>query len=251
TDGNGFKELNTIGLIPIIVKSIQDQQGIIETQTDNIFDISLKTDQNITTLAQLQTSVDEQLLSISEQFATLDQQLTVNNEQLTVNNEQLTVNSQQDARVTAIETLMNQLQLDANAQASKISLLETQMQTITDFFLALNPDTLLYKDSLGNIDLGTGTLVATGVETGILTINIADPLAPTIGEGIITAGTDYATIETQAVAAGSKVFVTFTDDLGGRSFFIAEKKDGESFTVRISTPVIDEAHFDWWIVEQK
>ncbi|HLB50736.1 MAG TPA: hypothetical protein VJL38_00990, partial [Patescibacteria group bacterium] len=142
---------------------------------------------------------------------------------------------------TTHDSLLTELQ-------SQMDAIKEQNQSITDFFLALNPDTLLYKDSLGNIDLGTGTLVATGVETGILTITIADADAPAIGTATIPAGEASVMVETAAVGTDSKIYVTPTASTLGQVPYVGDITDGEKFEIKIDAAVEADLTLNWWIV---
>ena len=85
---SGYKELNTIGLIPVLAKSIQEQQSEISNfqfsisnqfsdSNDQISQLSLKTDASVTTLSQLQTSIDEQFTKITNYQLSNTNQVTV------------------------------------------------------------------------------------------------------------------------------------------------------------------------------
>ncbi|HLC94864.1 MAG TPA: tail fiber domain-containing protein, partial [Patescibacteria group bacterium] len=181
--------------IPVLVKAFQENAVRLTSAESNISsaleqteittniltDLNLKTDQNITTLSELQTSVDAQLVVIS----------TTLNAQTTINSEQETAIETLSTDYQILSTSFENLQTDANVQASKTALLETQMQTLVDFYTAFDLGNLVAKDADGNIDLTRdalgnplllgGKLKATILETGGLVIEVADPDAPTIG----------------------------------------------------------------------
>ena len=280
TDDKGYKELNTIGLIPVIVKSIQDQQGLMDVQTDTISGLSLKTDQNITTLQDLQASVDTQLTTIGTALA--DQESRIENQETAFADQESkiadyeTLSAQQEGRITGLETLMSQLQLDANVQVSKIETLETQMEELIEFYSVFDLGNLLVKDTDGNLDLTRdalgnpvllgGKLKANILETGALTIEVIDPDAPTIGTAKILPvavdadddGIDDETggdgksvvIQTKAVSEKSRIFVTLKKLLDV-PLAVTKIKDGESFKVEIKTSVVEPVEFDWIVVEEK
>jgi len=70
-----------------------------------------------------------------------------------------------------------------------------------------------------------------------------------VGEGIVPAGAAEVLVPNDNVKETSKIFVTFTTDIGSRSFFVAEKREGEGFLVRLSSPVAKDVTFDWWIIQ--
>jgi archaellum component FlaC len=171
---SGYKELNTIGLIPVLTKSIQEQQGeITDVQTsissqfasanNQISQISLKTDASATTLAQLQTSIDDQLskisnfqTSISGDFSTFKTQLTNDESKMTNYNQQFTA---LDSRIQALETASSQGTLTADLQ-TQIDTLKDQTKALTDFYTALTLGNVVTKDAKGNVDLLDGKLTA-------------------------------------------------------------------------------------------
>ncbi|MBU6415233.1 hypothetical protein KGQ34_03285, partial [Patescibacteria group bacterium] len=99
---------------------------------------------------------------------------------------------------------------------------------------------------------------------GFRVFRSAEANKATVGEGRILRGETETTIYSSKVASTSKIFVSFTSDLGARSWFISQKSDPSEifggstsettttpgfFTVRISAPLPDDASFDWWAVE--
>ncbi|MDO8600907.1 MAG: hypothetical protein Q7R73_04900, partial [bacterium] len=91
----------------------------------------------------------------------------------------------------------------------------------------------------------------------------------TVGEGRILRGDIETTIYSSRVASTSKIFVSFTSDLQGRSYFVDKSNltrfnlvSGETageaasgsvpyFKVKISSPLPDDATFDWWVVSTR
>ncbi|MEI8096489.1 MAG: hypothetical protein WCG73_00060, partial [Candidatus Moraniibacteriota bacterium] len=276
TDENGYKQLNTIGIVPILTKAVQEQQSQISA-------ISLKTDTNVTSITGLQASVDTQLTVIG---STLTNQATINNQQAT----RITA---QETKTTALEALAGQLRTDVNTQTSRITLLETQMKSLVDFYTAFDLGSLIAKDVSGNIDLTVdklgnpvllgGKLKATILETGGLTIEVIDPLAPTIGTEVIypvavdvdADGNDdytglpmtdpsvmvrdgkFVQVMTKAMVPmthGSRIFTTFKDNPNGFSWIEKTQdvvKDYVGFKIHLSAPVTAPTKVDWLLVEQK
>jgi len=70
-----------------------------------------------------------------------------------------------------------------------------------------------------------------------------------IGTGEILENEMEVTIKTDKINENSKVFISFIDNLEGRSWFIAEKNEGEGFKVSLSAPAQKNLRFDWWIVK--
>jgi len=69
-----------------------------------------------------------------------------------------------------------------------------------------------------------------------------------IGTAKIDAGQTEVVIETTAVTADSKVFVTATTSTGGQTLIVSVKKAGESFTVKLDSPLTTDVKFDWFII---
>lgn len=95
-----------------------------------------------------------------------------------------------------------------------------------------------------------GKIISESIEIAQLLIRAKDG-RETIGEGYFAPGDSEVTVLTTAVTDNSKIFVSFTSNLQGRSHYISAKKAGESFTVRVSTSADDPLVFDWWIIEKK
>lgn len=238
-------------LIPVLTKAIQEQQGQIKETQDSVEGLDLKTNENVTTLAELQESIDEQLASIDERLTDTDNSI---------------INVQSDI-ITLQEQVAN---LDPNNQVNLVAQIQEQMdniqdenKAIMDFFLTINPDTLVYKDSDGNLNLLDGKLEAGEVVAGVFTVKVVEESVASIGSGKILAivvddnedGIDDDTnsdgksvvIETEAVSSGSKVFVT-AKSATDQPLAVTEIDDRKSFTVEVSNVVVEDLEFDWWIV---
>ncbi|MDD3965414.1 MAG: tail fiber domain-containing protein, partial [Candidatus Moranbacteria bacterium] len=283
TDENGYKELNTIGLVPIIAQAVQEQQ----TQ---IVSINLRTDQNVTTLNELQASVDTQLVVIGSKLDALTLRNTQYDTYFANDDTRLT---DHDVRLTALDTLTDQLRLDVNMETARITLLETQMQSLTDFYTAFDLNSVIAKNATGDIDLTVdaagnrvllgGKLKAVLLETGGLTIEVSDPLAPTIGTAEVLpvaldansdGNDDYTglpmtdtlvlardgtsvSVMTRAMIPmvnGSRIFTTWKNNPSGFSW-VEKTKDAQNdfvgFQIRLSTPVTAPTKVDWLLIEQK
>ncbi|MFC1644920.1 beta strand repeat-containing protein, partial [Patescibacteria group bacterium] len=159
-------------------------KGLLEKTTDNkleIENVTLKTDQNATTLGELQSSVDDQLvlvgLTINDISALDTQQSTIITEIENSIAENLDlIQTQIDNQLVLENTLQEQIQ--------EIEELKTQDEAILDFMLAINTDNFITKDEEGNVTL-EGNLKAEIVEGKGFVITIDDEEYPTIGRAII------------------------------------------------------------------
>ncbi|MEK7287417.1 MAG: hypothetical protein AAB091_02490, partial [Elusimicrobiota bacterium] len=210
---------NTFGLGNIDGYNIQDLAGVTIasvkelnqrfinqniTNVESFEALTLKTDENITTLQGLQTSVDEQLAIIQQSIQSQGPTLASLRSDL----DQLSVALQ--AQIDELKKLSNQelnvAQIEANT--TDIDYLKT--------LLGISP-----TSTPGDISL-LGKLEADGVVAGAFTVRVSDADRPTIGAGLISVpsidefgnvisdGRTYF-IKTKAVTQASRVFVTPKD----------------------------------------
>ncbi|HEX7041640.1 MAG TPA: hypothetical protein VF189_00160, partial [Patescibacteria group bacterium] len=128
----------------------------------------------------------------------------------------------------------------------------------------------LQDNSLGGLDILSGKVVidpngnvnikeslnAKVVNTEKINITTTDNqasssavLSASAGVATIVSGTDSVTINTKAVTGNSLIYITFTDDYSPATrYWIAAKNAGNSFTVKLDIPVLNNAKFSWWIV---
>ncbi len=222
--------------------AIQEHETAIE-------DLKLETSRNVTTLSELQESVDEELLSVSGHLQDLQDADEEINESLVV----------YDERLVANEEAISALTLDVNAQSAQLGILEStvltlaeQLATLTDFFTTLELDALVAKDTDGNVDLLDGKLRARVLETGALVIEVVEEDAPTIGQAMLPAGETELEVETRGVEENSRIFLTPQAGIAlEHPLTILEILDGISFLVGIPEALDQDLKFNWWIVEEK
>ncbi|MDH4330888.1 MAG: hypothetical protein OEV93_05050, partial [Candidatus Moranbacteria bacterium] len=184
----------------------------------------------------------------------------------------------------------------------EISTIKEQVQTLTDFMLAINGNDFVTKDADGNVLLN-GKLKAETLEGGYITISVVEGNAPIIGEseicsavvidvdednvddcsgnviprdsdedgkddvtgdempldensdwiddetgeGIVNNGTS-AVVETEAVEANSKIFVT-SKNVMSQPLSVTQINPGVGFTVEVAQPLMEKVKFDWWIID--
>ncbi|EKE10897.1 MAG: complement C1q protein, partial [uncultured bacterium] len=236
-----------------ISNEIQNSNDQIELQTESIASLQLKTDQNITTLSQLQTSIDTQLGVV---------QMTLSGLQ---NENQKTQADLTDLETT-VQTLQSQIQELQQIANQELNLAQID-QNSTDIsylktLLGINPD----KPNEISI---LGKLTAENIESGILTIKVADQATATIGTAIIcplgkkadesgtcsiddeAADGKSVVVKTGAVSKESKIFVT-PKNVTDKVLAVTETLAGEGFMVKIKEPIgisDNPIEFDWWMVE--
>ncbi len=260
--------VNYGAITPLLTAGIQKNIQQINTISNQISALNLKTDTDISSLSGLQTSVDSNLLIINGKFTTLDAQITA----------QATTMFGMQAQIADEKNITDQLQ-------TQINLIKEQNKTIGDFIAILDPTKIIYKDSLGNLDLLDGKLEAAEVETGILTIKIVDVNKPSIGQAIIcpkllevdknnkctVAQTDEnndgfddntknpisdgksVEIKTRAVSGDSKIFTSFVKNPGSSSWVEKTMESGlddyTGFKIIVDQSVNEGVNVDWWIVQ--
>ena len=215
---------NAHGTIQILI-SRRNQSLTVEKVTqavaDNIAAMNIK-NQVDTIVSNASATLAAQLASSASDFASMQTQLADNQNvtnQLQVQIEQLTLQNQ------------------------KYGAFDELIANISDI------DNLIYRDSLGNLDLLGGKFEASEITAGMLTIKTVDLESPTIGSGTIKSGEISVTIKTKAVSTKSKIFVTISKSDKAVPIKTGGIKDGESFDVQINDSLLSDLDFNWWIVQ--
>ena len=139
-----------------------------------------------------------------------------------------------------------------------MELLKTQNQAVIDFATALNMDALIYKDTLGNLDLGDGQLEAGGVVAGAFTVKVTDAKKKTIGSNYIEVANDTNDgqsffVKTTAVTDSCVILTNFQANPNAYSWVEKIKDENGKyigFKIHLSQPTTQRIYFDWWIVEK-
>ncbi|MBD3365732.1 MerR family transcriptional regulator [candidate division WWE3 bacterium] len=112
----------------------------------------------------------------------------------------------------------------------------------------------LQKNLAGNLDIFNGKIVlspdgnlevAGAVAASAIRV---DENGGTIGSGMLEAGETSLIVASAEITSKSKIFVTPTNSTVGQTLWIGEKTEGESFEVKIDSPVDSDITFDWWII---
>ncbi len=276
-DDDGYLQIDFSSIQFYLLQGIKEEYALIQDQSNSIAALSLETTASITTLSELEAAVEGQLILASANFTTLAEKDALIDTKLT---EHDTYFARDLARLDAIDALTAQMALDQNAAAANLVTLQTEMTVLTEqvgtlmeFFNTLDLGNMVAKDELGNVDLLGGTLRATALATGGITIEVADEEAPTIGTAMILpvetdadgdgkddeTGSDgkSTSVLTKAMIPminGSRIFTSFKGNPNAFSWI--EKivtDDGEyvGFKIRVSAPVTEKIKVDWWLIEQK
>ena len=273
-DSRGYLTLSDRPILATLVNAVKEQQGVLSKQGTDIQNLLLKTDADATTVSTLRNSVDANLVTISATLATLDMDTSALKTDIrTISDADTTL----AATVAVQGTTLAGHTADLTVMKTQFGTMQTELQTLMDFYGSLQLGNMVTKDTLGDVDLGKGTLFATEIQTGKLTINNGSTKdAPSIGSSLLypvavdadgDGKDDYsdlpmsdpavaardgrvATVPTKAVTSKSHIFVTPRVALP-EPLAVTTIADGKSFTVSLKTPVAVPIVFDWWIVEEK
>jgi hypothetical protein len=145
-----------------------------------------------------------------------------------------------------------------------MKLLQEENQAVIDFAKVFDPKSMVYKDSLGNLDLGkgkitakdidvSGTLTAQDIEaTNSVTTKVLGVDTESSGKSKIKAGDSEVTIETPEASKDVKIYITPTGPLYGKALYSDEDsiKDGKNFTVKFDgDSASKDIHFNWLIIK--
>jgi hypothetical protein len=255
TDGKGYKELNTIGMIPVLTRAIQEQQVQIAANGTQLDSLIIKTDQGVTTIKGLQTSIDQQLEIVSQSISDIDTRQLNQDEVVVVLQKQ----------VAELETIVG------SGFSTKLAQVDLNKQEIDYIKLVLGLDG---TQDQGDVKL-IGKLESAGIVSGAFTVRVSDKENKTVGQAsiypaavdedgdgiddktgkaVIESDGKSADIITKAVGKGSRIFTNFEDNPGAFSW--TEKMqdaDGNytGFRIKLANPVEKEVKANWWILDEK
>ncbi|MDD3486968.1 MAG: tail fiber domain-containing protein [Candidatus Moranbacteria bacterium] len=288
TNASGYKGLSYAMFTPMLTKAIQEQQAMINEQGSTISDQQLQIESQSTSVAELQTAVNDKLnivgTAISDQqlqISTLQSQLADAETRLTESENNLlafetSVNDTLGAMIETEKTLTARV-FD---HEDRIKDLEDKLATMTVTAGGEIPENIVTTDEDGNVKLA-GLFEAKVVQAekvkadetvaGAYSVK-NDEDAPTVGDGTVLSvkkdddndGWDDITkvdgksarVETAAVTETAKIFVSFEGDPGSR-YWIEKIRDAETgrltgeFSVNVLEAIAQDIKFSWFIVEEK
>ncbi|MDO8240702.1 MAG: hypothetical protein Q7T51_01850 [Candidatus Moranbacteria bacterium] len=215
-----------------------------KTQIENL---NLQVTGNITTVAELKNSINTQLGSIEKSLS------EITNNQDTITKQISNINTQitnDEIRIATLENLATTLQAQITTLQSQIATpvniaqidANTQSIDYLNQLLGITP-----TSKVGDITI-VGKLTSQITETGLLTIAVNDKTAATIGEAIIKAGDTSVKVDTTAISADSKVFVTSEKPV---EIGVNTIQKGASFKIEIGKVLLEDLQINWWIVDKK
>ncbi|HBI17399.1 MAG TPA: hypothetical protein DDY52_04640, partial [Candidatus Moranbacteria bacterium] len=223
----------------LMLEDTEREIGQLKNQNE---DLLTKSNQSVSTLAELQKIVDENIDIISGRLDMEEENIGTYSDQI-------------EMLLSANETnsmLLKDLQ-------EQVDIIKQQNQALIEFTTALNMDSLIYKDASGNLTLSDGNLEAKNVFAGAFGVKIIDEDSKTIGSNYIEIenesndGKSFI-VKTKAVTESCVIFTSFQINPNAYSWVEKIKdEDGEyvGFKINLSEKTSQRIYFDWWIVEKQ
>ncbi len=201
--------------------------------TANLGDLTLKTDQNVTTLQGLQASVDEELAKVDSEFKDYDSRITDLQNQM----------GDQQSLIAKLQTQIDELKQMTN-QDLNLAQIQANKNDIDLIKLVLGLDRVANP---GDVQL-LGKLETDGVVAGAFTLKIVENQDPLFGKDKISAGDTKVTIKNKNVSKGSLINITLTSDTQSQAVYVSSQEDGK-FEVAVKEKADKDITFNWWIME--
>jgi hypothetical protein len=195
---------------------ILGHESVLDKQDSLLSGLSLKTDGNIATLKELQTSIDKQLGIAGETFRDIQAKIK-DQETLSISQQKSLV--EQADKIKKLESLTaileQQIEELKKITSLEISLTQIEANVIDIAYLRqlLGLETAESGDIILLGKLEAEKVIVDGVETGGIVIKVRDEEAPTIGEATIQSGETKIVVATGAVDDNSNVFTAIKSKL--------------------------------------
>ncbi|MCK4636091.1 MAG: hypothetical protein KAT32_04475 [Candidatus Moranbacteria bacterium] len=214
---------------------ITENGKIIDQGENALKKLTLQTAKNIDTLGELQSSVDSNLKVINKEI------------------------NQYDKTTEDLLKSMSNIKKDANQQADLLSNIQEEIddigsenESLLNFFLAINPDTLVYIDENGDLNLdgmfSAREISAETVETEKISI-ISTDFSQSLGEATILAGETGIFIENISIEEGDKVFITPNVPMK-QIIAVTEVRASEGFLVSMVDFLDGDVSFNWFVINE-
>jgi hypothetical protein len=288
TDSNGYKQLNSIGLIPLVAKAIQEQQGQITMINDQLSMTNGELTTKVTAWDGLFISIQSIIQSIQDTIVTLQTQLGLVRADVDTTKDQVAslsaslqsmnvdYTSWKEAIASGSGVLgaSNSASLDGSATVSALLVKDslTVESKTTTFDL-----TVLNKLTSGVIEIGAGIdgdeiNSSTGIRFQTLAQGPIDFMNGKVVIGIDgsvemmhlklnTTDPNTTTIGTAIIQSGQTSMIIDSAIITGKSMvfitpttfvdkpiFVNGKIPGVGFVVTISEPATEDVEFQWMIV---
>lgn len=242
-----------------VQKLISEQTAILGISSGETSSVSAQLATLLGRLDEFEQGLNSQSERISSISATLANLPIINLTKFATGSAVLGITTVDEDFAVFGNTTLNSLNTISNITvANNLSLSSNSINTIGED-LQIQPlrqakvsfmDGLVIIDTEGNVVI-SGILRVQTVETDriIITTGAADQ---TIGSATISAGLTQVTIDTTGVTLGSKILLSPTTQMGGKSLYVSTKLAGESFTVTLDGgPTLTDIKFDWFILGTK
>jgi len=249
---DGYYGINYGETSGLLIEAIKEQQGEITSITENQNQI----------VKQLTGQLADQNLSVDNKLQLIGTSLSV----LTSEQDEIIKDQIKNFKDSLSQSMQDTSEIKKNLKIleEQMTDLQKQNQAVIDFSTALNLDSLIYKNALGNLDLGDGTITAQDINiTGkfnaknieaeeVIKGNILEISSQASGKAFIKAGEVEVEINSHEVSANNKIYITPISKLEGRNLYIdmGEIKENESFKVKMEGEVLEsDINFNWLIIK--
>jgi len=147
----------------------------------------------------------------------------------------------QEGSISSLQNRTTQLE-------DQLALISQQNQSIIDFAKVFNPETMVYKDLNGGINLGEGKLEADGIVAGVFTVKVRNGENPMFGEATIKKGENKIIVVNENIKETSLINITLKSDPGNLVPFISRQSDGQ-FEINVKEEVVEDVKINWWIMQ--
>ena len=256
-DQDGYLNVRRDEMQFILIKAMQEQQAKINKNTSDISTLDLRTNGNITTLSELQDSVDEKLSIVGTKLDSLDKTIADNKANSDADIQRLDSRiTDQDATIDTLSQSIDNLNSFTQSIADQIQTMQAQLDALSSGSNAgsgLSSANVTF-DANGNAlfrgNVKTPKLETDAIVAGDYTVN-------TKTDGVDNKNTGSATIsqgKKEVVVANTKVKNTsriIVTPVGGSpiNWIVSNKDDGVGFTIRLDIEASEDVSFDYWIVQ--
>ena len=260
-DGRGYLTLSDRPILATAINAIKELNQKQEASSIKIESNTLKTDTNINTLTELQTSVDSNLAMINQTLVAVNKEQGTINSKIDNNIESLATLSENINSLTELTTTLTETVADHEERIAQIeAILEEEGIDLNNNNTKLPEVLQAFADNLEFLEEDnevkftlTGELIVEKIRTeeievGEITINSNDEEKLVVGTAIIEAGETEIKIETTKIKENSHILLTPHDMV---QIALVEIKENEGFTIKIAEPLDIDLEVEWFIVQEK
>lgn len=250
SEQSGFKQLNTIGLIPVLTKSIQQQQKQIEAISGVTPDFS----KQLAEIPQIKdeiSQIKEEMASQSARIAKVEESKELETPKLDLSNwtnvDMATIAG--DLKVTGLTQLAN-TSIGGKLTVGLLAFddLDADISSLGEKLSIQNGSVLIGKNgditTSGKIEAKTVTVEKINV-LGEQNSSSSANLKASIGTINIEAGETSKVIQTVSLTTNSKIFATPVEE----PVAVSARRTGDNkFEIKIKEPLDSPITVNWWVV---